>query len=239
MQATGELSRGQTAALDKLGLERKERLAARYTRDKGLLDRIAPYERSREYYAAQGLDLGTTTAERKGVVSGDSKHWWDLLSLETTSTTGSQAAANGRVAATELEQQAAAAARVRAFSEAYRAYWRGLSIQQKAAEKEEAGAYVRKFLSAIVEGIRGEPPEQVGTHSAENAVDACCHYTQSASCTGLKAHSVAGGLWRCHRCTGYQHTRRNGQRTQWHGGRVVSTDDRRRAVLPYSRRYYC
>ena len=77
------------ATLDKLALERKERLAARYTRDKGLLERIAPYERSRHYYTAQGLDFDVTqtAADRKGLVDGDSKHWWDLLSLETTSTT--------------------------------------------------------------------------------------------------------------------------------------------------------
>ena len=49
-----------------------------------------------------------------------------------------------------------AAASVRKCSAAYRAYWRGLTVEEKAAEKTAAARYVCEFVSAIVEGIRGE-----------------------------------------------------------------------------------
>ena len=61
------------------------------------------------------------------------------------------------------EAAAKAAARVRLCSDAYCAFWRGLSVQEKVEEKEAAAAYVREFLIAVVEGARGTPPEQVRT----------------------------------------------------------------------------
>lgn len=158
------------AHADKTVVERKERLMARYMRDTRLLERIQPYERSRSYYTTQGLDVEMMTAqaaaeEGRERTEDRTKDWWDLLSLETTATSADpQAAASNQGAADALEEgrTVAAEARVRKCSEAYRAYWRGLTVQQKAAEKAAAAAYVCEFVSAIVEGIRGEPPQQVG-----------------------------------------------------------------------------
>lgn len=175
---------------DETIVERKERLVARYTRDTRLLQRIQPYERSRSYYTAQGLDLEMMAAQagaevREGTEDRNKK-WWDILSLETTKASiDPHAAGNNRGAAAAREEEVAeaAAARVGKCSEAYRAYWRGLTVKQKAAEKEAAGAYIREFLSAIVEGIRGEPPEQV----------VCGNVLAARAATSISSSTSAGG----------------------------------------------
>ena len=164
-------------------LERKEQLAERYQRDPGLLQRIAPYERSRRYYANRGIDLRTMPTGSGGASGGGGgggggvgreEQWWDLLSLQTPATAAAAATATsgsgssrGSAGVEEAAEAAdKAAARVRLCADAYCAFWRGLSVQEKVEEKDAAAAYVREFLIAVVEGARGTPPEQVREHQS-------------------------------------------------------------------------